>query len=321
MDEKFLLGTYRDMVRLRSFEEVCVELKYQDVIMDGYHPYHGQEAVAVGVCRALEEDDYLLSTHRPQGHILAKGGNPEKILAEMSGRIGGVCKGKAGPMNFCDWDNHFLCTSIVASGIPLSTGIGLAIKAESKKDIVVSFLGDGAINTGAFHEGVNLASVWELPVLFVCENNQYGEATPISKVVRIENLSQRAENYGIEGKTIDGNDVLAVYQAALEFVEEIRKGHGPKFLEAVTYRFRGHYEGEPEETYRSKEEVDGWKRKCPILRFRKHILKNGISSEEELSEIENEAKKEMEEAKSRVLTQAFPSFGSLVRDVYTEVPE
>jgi len=314
MNKELILSMYRDMVKLRIFDEYCVDLKYQDEIQNGFHSYQGQEAVAVGVCTALEERDYLLSTHRGHGHALAKGSEPRKIFAEMMGRIGGVGQGKGGPMNFCDWEHRFLCTSIVGSGIPISTGLGLAIKMRRRSEIVACIFGDGTVNTGAFHEGLNLASVWKLPILFICENNQYGEATPVSKAVAISPLSKRAESYGMEGVTVDGNDVITVYNSVRAFVEEVRKGEGPKFLEAITYRFRGHYEGDPQ-NYRTKEEIEKWRKRCPILRLKKYLLENNLSSEDELSQIEEEVKEEIEEARNWALASPPPSFNIITKDI------
>ena len=315
MDKEKLINMYRMMIRMRKFDETCIELRMQDLIFDGFHPYWGEEAVAAGVCEVLKENDYICSTHRPQGHALAKGTDVKKLLAEFTGRVTGVAKGKGGTMNFVDWQNRFLCTSIVGSGIPLSTGIGLSIKKRKTKEVVICFFGDGSTNTGASHEGINLASVWRLPVVFVCENNLYGEATPVSKVTRIKNLSERAKAYGIEGKTIDGNDVLSVYESALEFVEKARNDEGPGFLEAVTYRIKGHYMGDPESTYRTKEEVEEWKKKCPIVRFRKYLVENKIFSEEELNKVEQEEEEIIEKAKEWALKQEFPSFEVLTGDV------
>jgi len=315
MSKERLINFYRMMYKIRMFDEICIDLKLNDIIMDGFHPYQGQEAVAVGVCSALENTDYVLSTHRPQGHALAKGCEPRKVLAEMAGRLGGIGNGKGGPMNFCDWPNRFLCTSIVGDGIPLSTGLGLAIKAKKRKEIVVSFFGDGATNTGAFHEGLNLASIWNLPILFVCENNQYTEATPISKAVRIEKLSTRSMSYGIEGVTINGDDILNIYDTATKMVEKIRKGEGPILLEIITYRFRGHYMGDPE-NYRTKEEVEEWKKKDPIPKFRNYLLETQTCKEEEINTIEKNIREEMKGIKEWVLKQPIPTLEILTRNVY-----
>ena len=314
-DRGLVLSIYRDMVRLRLFDDLCVELRRRDEIQDGFHSYQGQEAVAVGVCKALRDEDYfLVSTHRGHGHALAKGGEPRKILAEMMGRVGGVCRGKGGPMNFCDWEHWFLCTSIVGSGIPISTGLGLAIKMRRRSEIVACFFGDGAANTGAFHEGVNLASVWKLPIIFVCENNQYGEATPISKAVAIASLSRRAESYGIEGITVDGNDVITLYNTVRGLIHKMKNSEGPKFLEALTYRFRGHYEGDPE-NYRAEEEIQKWRKRCPILRLKTYLLQNALSSEGELAQIEKETRRELEEARNWASASPAPPFDIITRDV------
>lgn len=315
MDKEKLINMYRMMIRMRKFDEVCIEVRMSDLIFDGFHPYWGEEAVAAGICQTLKSGDYVCSTHRPQGHALAKGTDVAELLAEFMGRVTGVAKGKGGTMNFVDWKNRFLCTSIVGSGIPLATGIGLSIKKRKTKEVVICFFGDGAINTGAFHEGINLASVWKLPVVFICENNLYGEATPVSKVTRIKNLSERANAYGIEGITIDGNDVLAVYETTSKFVEKARNEEGPSFLEAVTYRVKGHYMGDPESTYRTKEEVDEWKKKCPIIRFRKYLIENKIVSNDELTRVESEEILKIKEAKEWALKQEFPSFEVLTGDI------
>ena len=315
MDKEKLINMYRMMIRMRKFDETCIELRMQDLIFDGFHPHWGDEAVASGVCQTLRENDYICSTHRPQGHALSKGTDVKKLLAEFTGRVTGCAKGKGGTMNFVDWQNRFLCTSIVGSGIPLSTGIGLSIKKRKTKEVVICFFGDGSTNTGASHEGINLASIWKLPVVFVCENNLYGEATPISKSVAIKNLSKRAEAYGIEGITVDGNDAMAVYETAFKFVEKARSDGGPSFMEAVTYRIKGHYMGDPEATYRTKEEVGEWKKKCPIVRFRKYLVENKIFSEDELSRIDKEENSIIEEAKEWALKQEFPSFEILTSDI------
>jgi TPP-dependent pyruvate/acetoin dehydrogenase alpha subunit len=294
MNKEFFMSLYQDLLKLRIFDEYCVELRRQDEIQDGFHSYQGQEAVAVGVCKNLSTKDYVVTTHRGQGHALAKGSPARELFAEMMGRIGGFNQGKAGPMNFFDVERRVITTSIVGSGVPIATGIALAFKMSNLREIVVCFFGDGATNTGAFHEGVNLASIWKLPVLFVCENNQYAEGTPIRKAVAITQLSKRAEAYGIEGVTVDGNDILAVYNTTRQLITKIRNGEGPKFVEALTYRYRGHYEGDSQ-PYRTKEEVEEWKKKDPILRFKKYLIENKWFSEQELTLIENRVRRELEE--------------------------
>jgi len=313
MEKQQLLDMYSKMIEIRKFDEVCVELKQQDLILDGFHSYEGQEAVAAGILSHLGPDDYVLSSHRPQGHALAKGSDPGKVLAEMMGRLGGVGEGRGGPMAFSDWENHFIATSIVGSGVPIATGIGLALQSKKKQGVVVSIFGDGAANTGACHEGINLGGVWKLPVLFVCENNLYGEAFPFSKSTAAEQISDRAKGYGIEGVTVDGNDVLAVFEASGRFIEKARSGGGPSLLEVMTYRFRGHYEGDPQ-NYRTRQEVDAWRKKCPIARFRKYLLEVASYTKEELLAIQQQVENAIEKAKKWALEQPVPTLDQMVDD-------
>jgi TPP-dependent pyruvate/acetoin dehydrogenase alpha subunit len=311
MEKQQLLDMYGKMVEIRKFDEVCVDLKRQDLILNGFHSYQGQEAVAVGVLSYLGADEYVLSSHRPQGHALAKGSDPAKVLAEMMGRLGGVGRGRGGPMAFSDWENHFIATSIVGSGVPIATGIGLALQNKKKPGVVVSIFGDGAANTGACHEGINLGSVWRLPVVFVCENNLYGEALPFSKSTAAEHISDRAKGYGIEGVTVDGNDVLAVFEVAGRFIEKARNGGGPSLIEAITYRFRGHYEGDPQ-NYRTYEEVDAWRKKCPIARFRKYLLEVIPYIEDELLAIDQQVEDAVQKAKKWALEQPIPTLDQMI---------
>ena len=258
-----LVKLYRKMLELRAVDDRLVPLKLKDLVMDGFHPYVGEEAVAVGVCSNLRKDDYVVSTHRPQGHALAKGASMEAIFCEMLGRVGGPSKGLGGPMQWVDASNNFFCGSIVGSGVSYATGFALAVKREGKGRIVVCFFGDGATNTGSFHEGMNLAAIWHLPVLFLCENNQYGEAMPVKEFVSAAKVSDRAAAYGLKGITVDGMDVKQVALAAADAVEGLRKGNGPVFIEAVTYRYRSHYIGDPD-NYRTKEEIEEWRKKDAI---------------------------------------------------------
>lgn len=306
MNKERKLKLYRQMLLLRHFDEMCLNLKYEDLIMNGFHPYSGQEAVAVGVCSALNPDDVVLSTHRPQGHAIAKGSTPRQIFCELLGRRGGVSQGIGGPMQFIDAPNLFFCGSIVGSNIPIAAGIALALKREGKGRIAVCFFGDGASNTGAFHEGLNLAAIWKLPVVYVCENNQYGEAMPVREFVSAYPISKRAESYGLEGVTVDGNDLGAVVSAAEKGVAEARSGNGPVFIEMVTYRFRGHYGGDPEWTYRTKEEVESWKQKCPIKRFKARLLEEGVE-EVPLDALEKEVIEELKADQAWALEQPNPS--------------
>ena len=306
MDKDRLLTLYRQMLVLRCFDEMCLDLKMKDLIMDGFHPYSGQEAVAVGVCAAVRPDDAVLSNHRPQGHSIAKGSTPRQVFCEMLGRRGGVSQGIGGPMQWIDAPNNFFCGSIVGSGIPVATGVGLAFKREGKGRIVVCFFGDGAANTGAFHEGMNLAAIWKLPVVFVCENNQYAEAMPVQEFVSVSPISKRAEAYGLKGVTVDGMDVTAVAEAAETAAQQVRAGGDPAFIETLTYRFRGHYGGDPEHTYRTREEVAAWRQKDPLGIARARLLAKGVP-EETLARMDEEVRCELEADQAWALQQPFPT--------------
>jgi TPP-dependent pyruvate/acetoin dehydrogenase alpha subunit len=306
MDKKKLLKLYHQMLVLRHFDERCLELKMQDLIMNGFHPYSGEEAVAVGICSHLKPDDAVLSTHRPQGHSLAKGSTTRQLFCEMLGRRGGVSQGIGGPMQWIDAPNLFFCGSIVGSGITIAAGAALAMQREGRRRICACFFGDGASNTGSFHEGMNLAAIWKLPVVYICENNQYGEAMPVSEFVSCHPISKRAEAYGLEGVTVDGMDVEAVYAAAEKGVEQARSGGGPVFIEAVTYRFRGHYGGDPEHTYRTPEEVNAWREKCPIARARQHLIDLDCEVSE-LETLEKQVIEELEADQAWALEQPFPT--------------
>ena len=306
MDRDRLLGLYRQMVLLRHFDELCLQLKLRDLIMNGFHPYSGQEAVAVGVCSALRPDDYVISNHRPQGHSIAKGSTTRAVLCEMLGRWGGVSHGLGGPMQWVDTPRHFYCGSIVGSGITVAAGVALAMQREGQGRVCVCFFGDGASNTGSFHEGLNLAAIWKLPVVYLCENNQYGEAMPVREFVSVEPIAQRAAAYGLQGVTVDGMDVEAVAQAAEAGVAQCRTGTGPVFIECVTYRFRGHYGGDPEHTYRTKAEVAEWRQKCPLKRCRERLLAEG-TDEAALDALEADLRAQLEADQAWALEQPFPT--------------
>ncbi len=306
MDKEKLLSYYRKMTLLRKADEHCLELKMKDLVMDGFHPYRGEEACAVGVSESLRKDDVVISNHRPQGHSLAKGSPPEKILAEMLGRRGGVSDGIGGPMQWIDTENNFYCGSIVGSGISIATGVAMAMKREGKGRVCVCYFGDGASNTGSFHEGLNLAAIWELPVVYILENNQYAEAMPVGEFVSCQPISKRGAAYGLEGITIDGNDVELVADTVAKAVEKARTGVGPFLIECVTCRTRGHYGGDPEHTYRTREEVAEWEEKCPILRLKGKLLSLGVDPQE-LSAVEDEVEAEVEQAEAWAPAQPYPT--------------
>ena len=313
-----LVKLYRTMLVLRAVDNRLVPLKLKDLVMDGFHPYVGEEAVATGVCSFLRPDDYVISTHRPQGHALVKGATMEAVFCEMLGRMGGPSNGLGGPMQWVDAKNNFFCGSIVGSGVSYSTGFALAAQREKKGRIAVCFFGDGASNTGSFHEGMNLAAIWKLPVLYICENNQYGEAMPVKEFVSAPKISARAAAYGLKGKTVDGMDVKKIAVAASDAIRSLRKGKGPIFIEAVTYRYRGHYLGDPD-NYRTKAEIERWRKKDPIDRLRRELTGTWKVKDAELKAIEAEVDKLADEAQGRALAAAKPTLQYALSNVLVPV--
>lgn len=307
MDKKELLDFYHKMLYLRLFDDMCRNLKLQDLIWSGYHPYTGQEAVSAGTISQLRQEDCLLGNHRSHVHAVAKGSSSRVILTEMMGRQTGVSGGLGGAMQFIHAENNVFCGSIVGSGIPIAAGMGLALKQKGTDHVAMSIFGDGACNTGAFHEGLNLAAIWKLPVVYILENNQFAEAMPVGEFVACSPLSKRARAYDLEEITVDGNDVEAVHEAARSAIEKARSGGGPSLIEAYTYRTRGHYIGDPEHTYRTKEEVAEWKKKCPILQCKNKLLGLGFT-EEELEKINQEIKTGLKEDEDWAVEQPFATF-------------
>lgn len=312
------LKMYRQMVTIRKFEEKICNDYAKGLIPGLAHLYIGEEAVAVGVCSALNDEDYITSTHRGHGHCVAKGGDIPQMMAEIYGRTSGYCKGKGGSMHIADLNLGILgANGIVGAGIPIAVGAALSAKLRRTDQVAVSFFGDGATNQGAFHEGLNLASIWDLPVVFVCENNLYGLGTIQSRHQNIEDISIRATSYGIEGLTIDGNDVDEVYDAAVKAVEKARKGQGPTLLECKTYRWRGHHEGDPNQgaKYRTKEEIETWQNKCPILNLEKKLLNEGADNSL-LEKIQDEVQSEIDSAVDFSMTCTMPTLEEVLEDVY-----
>lgn len=301
-----LLDLYRQLVLIRQFELRAIDERRQGLIPGFIHPYIGEEACAVGACAALNPDDVITSTHRGHGHLIAKGGDVRAMMAELAARELGYCSGKGGSLHMTDFDLGIMgANGIVAGGIPMAVGAALAFKnfslsrltGEGRGEgmrIALAFFGDGATNEGAFHEALNLAGLWRLPVIFFCENNLYGEGTPQHKQAPIHQLSKRAEGYAMPGVTVDGNDVLAVYAATQAAVDRARAGEGPTLIEGMTYRYRGHYEGDPQ-VYRNREEVESWQALDPIPRCRRVLVERGIS-EDEIESIEGEVMVAIDEA-------------------------
>jgi pyruvate dehydrogenase E1 component alpha subunit len=288
----------------------------QNLVPGTIHLYAGEEAVAVGVCSALQKDDYITSTHRGHGHCIAKGADMKRVMAEILGKQTGYCRGKGGSMHIADFSLGILgATAVVGAGFPIAVGAGLSIKLRKTSQVVACFFGEGASNQGTFHEGLNLASVWRLPVIFVCENNLYAMGTRQSRVMNIENVADRAVAYGIPGVVVDGNDVLAVYETAEKAVERARNGLGPTLIECKTYRHKGHSRVDPAK-YRPKEEVEYWLAKDPIKRFREKLLQTNILTEAEIQQVEMEVSVEIEEAVKFAMESPYPNPEEALEDVY-----
>ena len=309
---------YRRMVLIRRFEDHLYALFLQGTVPGTLHQYQGQEAVAVGVCTALLPDDVIFSTHRPVGHFLARGSSPRGIAAEILGKASGCAGGKGGQMHLTDVSVGAMpSNAIVGANIPIATGAALGFQLRGQDRVAVSFFGDGASNTGAFHEGLNLAAVKAAPVVFVCENNQYGASTPISSMLRITDIADRAAAYGIPGRVADGMDVLAVYQAALEAVERARQGDGPTLLECKTYRYAGHSRGDPG-GYRTREEVQRWRERDPIPLMRTWLIKERGLAEKEADSIERTCQSVVEEAVEFARNSPEPAAEETYRHVFAE---
>jgi len=313
-----LIEMYRRMLQIRFFEEKVFELYGKNLVPGTIHLYAGEEAVAVGVCANLRRDDYITSTHRGHGHCIAKGADLGKVMAEILGKKTGYCKGKGGSMHIADFSMGMLgATAVVGAGIPVAAGAGLSIKLRSTDQVVACFFGEGASNQGTFHEGVNMAAIWRLPVVFVCENNLYAMGTRQSLVMTIENIADRAVAYGIPGVTVDGNDILAVYEAASKAVNRARRGLGPTLIECKTYRQKGHSRFDPA-AYRPKNEVEEWLKRDPIPRFKSKLIEMSALTEEEDEELRREAAAAVEGAVKFAMESPFPEPEEALEDVYVQ---
>ena len=299
ISEEKLLWMYRRMVTIRCFEEKASELFYKGEIPGFVHLSLGQEAVPTGTCANLTDQDHITSTHRGHGDIIAKGADVKRMFAELYGRKTGYCKGFGGSMHIADYSIGIIgANGIVGAGLPIATGSALAQKVLGTNSVTVCFFGDGASNQGTFHESLNLAAIWKLPAVYVCENNQYAVSTPAAYSVSVRDISERAKAYGIPGVTVDGNDVIAVYEATKEAIERARRGEGPSLVECKTFRWHGHFEGEEALgwTYRLKEEVEEWKKKDPIPRFENELKSRNILDDQKIKETWDEIRNEIEEA-------------------------
>jgi pyruvate dehydrogenase E1 component alpha subunit len=311
-----LAKLFHRMTLVRQFELRAIEERRGGLIPGFIHSCVGQEATAVGACLALEPGDVITSTHRGHGHLISKGGDPRYMMAELAARSPGYCRGRGGSLHIADFDLGILgANGIVAGGIPIAVGAALAFAMRSERRVAVSFFGDGAVNEGAFHEAANLAGLWRLPVVFCCENNLYGEGTPQAKQAPIADLALRAQGYGFPGVIVDGNDVLAVYEAVKHATDRARNGEGPTFVEAKTYRQRGHYEGDPQ-VYRTPEEVAEWEARDPIPAFRLKLLDSGLFDAETLGEIEDQVLRALDEAVAFAAAADVPDPAEALYGVY-----
>jgi len=307
---------YKQMLKIRLFEEKVFDLYAQNLVPGTIHLYLGEEAIAVGICTALNKDDYITSTHRGHGHCIAKGAELKRTMAEILGKKTGYCKGKGGSMHIADFSIGMLgATAVVGAGLPIAVGAALSAKLRKTNQVVACFFGEGASNQGTFHESINMASTWHLPVIFVCENNLYAMGTRQSRVMNIENIADRATAYGIPGTVVDGNDVLAVYEATQKAVERARKGEGPTLIECKTYRHKGHSRVDPAK-YRPKEEVEEWLAKDPIKRFKQKLLQTSTLTEAEVQQIEKEITVEIEETVKFAMESPYPTPEEALEDVY-----
>lgn len=317
MKKEKLVDLLYQMELIRSFEERVEKLFQQGMIHGTMHLCIGQEATAVGTCAVLEEKDKIITTHRGHGHAIAKGMEVNRMMAELLGRATGYCKGKGGSMHIADLDKGNLgANGIVGAGLPLATGAALASKMKKLGYVVVCFFGDGASNEGAFHEALNLASIWDLPVIFLCENNQYGMSGSVKEMINIDHIADRAASYGIPGRVIDGNNLFEVMDTVKEAVERARNGEGPTLIEAKTYRWKGHSRSDAKK-YRTREEESHWKnQKDPIMLFHNKLIDDEIITEEDYRMIQDRVIREIEDAVEFSENSPLPDLESLEEDVY-----
>ena len=316
IDRVMLLEMYRRMNLIRYFEEAGAALYKRGLVKGTLHTYVGMEASGIGVCMALRKDDLIAGTHRSHGHNIAKGADVKRMMAEILARETGYCKGRGGSMHIAAFETGSLgALGIVASGVPLAVGAALAFKMRGEDRVAVAFTGDAGSNNGAWHEGLNMASIWDLPAVFVLENNHFAISSRIEQMTHIEDLSIRAQSYGIPGIRVDGFDVLAVYEAATTAVARARAGEGPTLLVTESYRFDGHYAGEPQ-VYRDRSEVEVWRQKDPIPRFRSYLEGQGIATAAELDAIVEEAKQEIDDAVEFAKASPEPDPATTMDNIY-----
>lgn len=318
LEPRELLAMYRDMVRIREFEEACPKLYSQGKMGGFLHLYSGQEAVGVGVAHAMHQEDYMIAAYREHGLILAKGTPPDVVMAELYGKATGVSRGKGGSMHMFDAERRFMGGyGIVGGHLPLAVGIGFAINYRESDEVVVCLFGDGATNQGVFHEAMNMAALYQVPVVFVCENNGYGIGTSVARASAVEQLYKKSCAYETPGVKVDGMDVLAVYETVRQAVQRAREGGGPTYVEAITYRFRGHSISDPG-TYRSEQEKKLWQERDPIPSFAERLIGDGLASRGQLDKIDDEEKALIEKAIRFAEESPDPDPEELWTDVYAE---
>ena len=316
IDKEQLLHIHETMTKIRRFEEKASEL-FADMLIPGFvHLYIGEEAVATGVCANLSDKDFIASTHRGHGHVIAKGADLKLMMAELFGKKDGYCKGKGGSMHIADVHKGILgANGIVGGGQPIATGAALACKKKNTGGVAISFFGDGATNRGTFHESINLAAVWKLPAIYVIENNFFGEFCPIEESCSVQKLSLRAAAYGIPGVTVDGNDVLAVQEASAKLIERARKGEGPSILECMTWRHHGHFEGDSAE-YKDPKLQEEWLAKDPIPRFKNYLVEKAKIATKDVEAVEAKVEILIAEAIEFAKNSPEPDPSNLFDDVY-----
>jgi TPP-dependent pyruvate/acetoin dehydrogenase alpha subunit len=313
-----LIEMYRRMLRIRYFDERAVELLRQGEIPGAVHTTIGQEAEVVGACMALRDDDYMTGNHRSHGHPIGKGADLKGLMAELLGKRTGVNKGKGGSMHLADFSVGSVGeTSIVGSGIPVAAGAGLGAKMLGTDRVCLCFFGDGASNEGAFHEGLNLAAIWDLPVIYLCENNQYAVTTAAAATVAVKDIADRAKAYDIPGFVVDGQDPIAVYEAVSQAAKRARAGQGPSLVEAKTYRYMEHAEGLPiTASYRTPEEIAEWKRQDPIPNFREQLLSRAVLTAAQAETVESQVRAEVDEAVRFAQESPFPEPEEALEGLY-----
>jgi len=316
IDRTKLLDMYERMVQIRTFEDLAGK-NFADGLVPGFvHLYAGEEAVAVGVCSHLTDRDYITSTHRGHGHCIAKGVDMRGMVAELMGKATGTCKGKGGSMHIADLDKGMLgANGIVGAGLPLATGAALTAKTLGTGGVAISFFGDGASNQGTFHESLNLAAIWKLPVVFVCENNGYAESTPTHYHCSTTDIANRAAAYEVPGVVVDGLDLFAVYEASGEAIARARRGEGPSIIEAKTYRYYGHFQGDMV-TYRTEAEVDRYRQRDAINLVRSHAVQHGLATDADLEAIDARIKDQLDQAWADAKAAPWPAETELLTDVY-----